>query len=578
MREDIYEPLSRYRDEFREKFAGLTAEKFEELKTLSGIDEESNRLLVETIKKLSVRKEKTENRRAMWGTLSFLAGLAAAAGIIAVIYALVSENADISEIRIHIITGGAVTAVSFLLLLFQWILPAFRDADKKVKELENEINEKRTQAYEQMAPLNALFDWSITAELIEKTVPRLQFDKFFTEARLHDLKESFGWEDAFNQPYSVVHSHSGVINDNPFVFAELRRQEWQTKRYYGSLQIFWTETIRDSEGRRRTVTRSQTLTAYVDKPVPVYINDKVLIYGNDAAPDLDFSRTPSDLSGESGGLWNSVKRAHRLNKLKKFARNLDDDSDFTMMSNEEFELLFHAKDRNDEVGFRLLFTPLAQQQMVNLLNDRETGFGDDFCFFKDNKINIITAAHLDQISFSHDPAQYRGYDCQAMRDHFQRYNERFFKAVYFALAPLLIIPLYQQTRTTRAIYGKTDDSHSSFWEHEALANYYGDSRFEHPDCITQNILKARCVSRDDSGCGTVEVEAHGFCGIQMLDHVNVYGGDGRFHAVPVEWTDYQPVSRTSYMTVKENPAQEDIKEENSGNLLRRSIYSYLHER
>ena len=66
MREDIYEPLSRYRDEFREKFAGLTAEKFEELKTLSGIDEESNRLLVETIKKLSVRKKKTPKSSVHW--------------------------------------------------------------------------------------------------------------------------------------------------------------------------------------------------------------------------------------------------------------------------------------------------------------------------------------------------------------------------------------------------------------------------------------------------------------------------------------------------------------------------------
>ena len=270
--------------------------------------------------------------------------------------------------------------------------------------------------------------------------------------------------------------------------------------------------MRDSNGNTRRVRRYETLTATVEKPIPVYLNDKLLIFGNEAAPDLDFSRHPSDLSGAESGLWNSIKRSGRLSKLKKLARNLDDDSNFTMMSNEEFELLFHATDRNHEVQFRLLFTPLAQQQMVNLLNDKTVGFGDDFHFIKDNMINLIIAKHFDDVSFSHDPAQFRGYEVENMRRYFCRYNEAFFKTLYFALAPLLIIPLYQQTRTRQAIWQQGAENTSSSWEHEAIANYYGDDKFNHPACITQSILKTRSTPADENNERLVEVTAYGFRG------------------------------------------------------------------
>ena len=577
MREDIYEPLARYRDEFKEKFARIAAEKFEELKNISGVDIQANALLVSRIRKLEANRRKAANSRELWASLGFLFILGALAGAGIICFAFFTEDPYFVAQKIKLLSIGAALLAVTLLLLFKWSLPAQFQAEKKIRELTEQIEQKTREAWEQMASLNALFDWHITAELIEKTVPRIQFDRFFNEARLRDLRESFGWDDSFNADRSVIHTHSCVINDNPFVFAELLRQEWQEKIYTGHLEISWTETIRDFEGKVRTVKRYQTLTATVSKPAPYYLTDKLLIYGNDAAPDLDFSREPSDLSGEKSGLWNSIKRSHRMGKLKKFARNLDDDSDFTMMSNEEFELLFHAKDRNDEVGFRLLFTPLAQQQMVDLLNDKTVGFGDDFHFLKDNKLNYIFASHLHNINFSHDPARFKGYEFKTIKKFFLQYNEDFFKAVYFALAPLLIIPLYQQTRTHKAIYGEKESSESAFWEHEALANYYGDSHFEHPDCITQNILKARCIRRQGNS-GTVEVTAHGFCGEQRVDFVNVYGGDGHWHAVPVEWVEYLPVQRTSFFKFTDDPSPEEADPSQPDSLLRRSIYSWLSEK
>ena len=313
MSEDVYEPLSRYRDEFREKFARLAEEKFEELKNTSGVNVEANIALVAEIRRLQKIKAGYETKRMLWELLSGLLILLAIAGVIAGFY-YKTEN-----------FAAALFAAApvCLLLLFFWTLPAYKKVDAKIAELSQRIEVKINDAWQQMAPLNALFDWHITAELIEKTVPRIQFDRFFTEARLQDLRESFGWDDSFNDDLSVVHTHSGVINENPFVFAELRRQEWIDKTYYGQLEITWLERERDSEGKYRTVRRYQTLTATIERPAPAYVNEKVLIFGNDAAPNLDFSRGPSDLSGAEKGLWNSIKRSHRLGKLEKLARNLD---------------------------------------------------------------------------------------------------------------------------------------------------------------------------------------------------------------------------------------------------------------
>ena len=136
--------------------------------------------------------------------------------------------------------------------------------------------------------------------------------------------------------------------------------------------------------------------------------------------------------------------------------------------------------------------------------------------------------------------------------------------------------LYQQTRPRAAIYGEKEKCRSAFWEHESLANYYGDSRFEHPECITQNILKTRCSERDTDGNAIVEVTAYGFRGVDRVEVIPVYGNDGRWHNVPVEWVEYLPVERTSSMYLQDMPeSKTSFRTDNSTALLRRSIYSHL---
>jgi len=69
--------------------------------------------------------------------------------------------------------------------------------------------------------------------------------------------------------------------------------------------------------------------------------------------------------------------------------------------------------------------------------------------------------------------------------------------------------MYQQTRSHKDIYGTDMQMHSAFWEHEALANFWGQEHFKDPRCVTDCILK----TKQDSGHGdsaTITVYAHGY--------------------------------------------------------------------
>lgn len=568
MSEELYEPLARYRDEFKDRFAALTVEKFKELTASSGVDVNANCALVAKIKSL-----KSDVSSARFWKM-FFAGLAALGFAVATVVffrvASFNDKGAIDTQHVLAIIGGVV--FGGLMLMF------YRAKASKLRNLERDVADAKDAAWKQMKPLNRLYTWDITLKLIEATVPRLQFDPYFASARLDELRELFGWDDSFNEGKSVLFAQSGVINGNPFVFGHCLDMEWGTKTYEGSKTISWMEWETGVDGKRRYVRRYETLYASVTKPIPVYEEEKFLVYGNDAAGSLSFSREPSGFTG-CDGLWGAVRKKWRLNRLKSYSRNLTDDSNFTLMGNHEFETWFHAKDRDNEVEFRLLFTPVAQRQLLELMKDTEVGYGDDFAFVKARKINLMFSKHLNESTINTDPSQFYHWDFAAAAKNFIMFNERYFKDVYFAFAPLLSVPLYQQIRTHEDIWrGIIDKNRSSFWEHESLANYFGEKAFRHPDCITRSILKTKVLSRGD-GNGRIKVTAYGYSGATRVDYESVLGGDGEYHKVPVEWIEYIPVENSREIAISEQaqPSSDFATKYNDAlsSTFRRSIYSFI---
>ncbi len=563
MIEDVYEPLKEYRDSFREKFAEFAREKFRELCEKSGVDIEANRKLVAEIKDLESEESAESRKYTLFLTLCILCFVSV---FCCGIYAY-NQSAQSSEQIISILLGVSLFAFG--------VITAMKCSElrKLIDNLKLQIKRKIENAYEQMRPLNELYTWDIPVKLIEQTVPRLAFDPYFTLERLVDLKRLFGWDDSFNEDKSILFAQSGVINGNPFVFGEFLEMSWGEKTYTGYKTISWRVRERDANGKWCTVTKTQTLSASVVKPIPEYSKDKILIYGNDAAPNLSFSRAPSSLSNAGDGFFANFKKRRVLKELQKFSENLDDDSDYTLMANHEFETLFYAKNRDNEVEFRLLFTALAQEQMLQLMKDDQIGYGDDFSFAKCGKINALRSEHLSAFSLSTDPQNFYDWDFDRAHLNFKNFNENYFKNLYFSLAPLLSIPLYQQTRTYEDIYKDVISTPSSFWEHEAIANYYGDEYFRHSSCVTQNILKTEVVS-EDGEFTKIRVTANGFRGVTRHEHIPVWGGDGRSHNVTVEWIEYLPVEKNSYMYVSESPElSEDFLR--ASPILRRSVYAHL---
>ncbi len=226
------------------------------------------------------------------------------------------------------------------------------------------------------------------------------------------------------------------------------------------------------------------------------------------------------------------------------------------MTNEEFEVIFNTSNRNNNQQFALLFTPLAQESMLKLLRDKETGYGDDFDFDKNKMINIIIADHMQGLNLDMNPNQYRNFDFNKAKAEFHSLNANLFRSIYFCLAPLLCIPMYQQIRSHEDIYGRDMKRKSAFWEHEALANFWGQQHFKHPSCVTDCILKTEeKQGRDDSS--TITVYAYGYRSEQRLTYISKWGGDGRMHDVPVYWDEYLPVTGKGSIQMKEDNSQEE---------------------
>ena len=216
------------------------------------------------------------------------------------------------------------------------------------------------------------------------------------------------------------------------------------------------------------------------------------------------------------------------------------------MANEEFDVLFGATDRDHEVQFRTMYTPLAQNNTVDLLTS-QTGYGDDFYFTKRRRCNMITSEHAQGWSMDCSARRYYSFDVDVARRNFTSFNENYFKSLFFDFAPLLAVPAYQEEPIHSLERPEEYPSYYSVYEHEAMANHLGNA-LAHRDARTTSIMKTNFVCKEN-GMDRVAVTAYGYTTAERVDFIPRLGGDGKMHAVPVPWTEYIPVERTTQIAV-----------------------------
>lgn len=545
----LLEPLDGYNKLYKEQHLQNTVALFDELTKKGRVDVAANKktvteykLKLAEIKKTQKAISKAKSLRIFLIVLSVILALAGAATLAAAIY---------RKVQLWI---GIVALVAALLLIIVFIVVICVSINRKIKYNEEVLNNLRqeaetllNEAWTQMSGLNALYDWDIPQSLVTKTVPLIEMDENFDEEKFVYLREKYGLGKNDDKTRSTQFCQSGAILGNPFLILKDLKQNWVNQLYTGSITISWTETVRTKDGTR-TVHRTQVLTASLHKPKPVYCCETYLVYGNEACPDLTFSREPSGVSGLDEKRIEKKVRS-KVKKLDKMAREaLAEGDDYTRLGNDEFEALFGGTDRDNEVEYRMLFTPLAQKNILKLIKTPQP-YGDDFTIHKIKKLNYVYSEHSQGFDYEVDPVNFIHYDYEEAAKNFIEINTTYFKSLYFDLAPLISIPLYQQTKSREFIYNKPYSSNVSCYEHESIANSFQKNLLKPEHSVTPSILKTELISKMDSA-DEVLITAYAYRGERRVTYISRMGGDGRIHAVPVVWIEYIPIERTTQMAVQ----------------------------
>lgn len=501
----IYDPLEEFENKYKALHSENTNRYFDNLVQRSGVDIEQNR---ETVR---LYNEYTQN--------------------------LVKLRKKLNWLRfIRVLMCITVLLIPLVILK---TTPKIRNLRSEIEQAGQRAEELLAEANRQMSPLNVLFTDRDALSIIESTIPLITFDQCFSVKQEADMKINYDFDERNEDEQSTIDVLAGNYNENPFLFENKLIHTMGTQTYHGYKTIHWTETYRDSNGKLRTRTRTQTLHATVTKPKPFYRTQVVLNYCSQGGPDLSFTRDASHLEQKSEReIERFVQRGEK--KLKKLTdKAISQNNDFMSMSNSEFEVLFDALDRTNEVQYRTLFTPLAQTNMVALIRSK-LGYGDDFNFVKNKRTNQIISNHSQGRAINLLPESYTSYSFDIVKENFVGKNIGFFKAVYFDFAPLLAIPVYQE-RPVHSLKPIPDHSQLySLKECEALANAVDYQYVVHPDTKTQAILKSSFVS-SNGGIDQTCITAYSYDIEKQVDYVSVHGGDGHFHSVPVEWDRYLPL-------------------------------------
>ena len=419
----MLEPLKFYENTAKALHDNNTKEYFDKLVKKSGIDEDANRKTVAKYKKQKKIVDGLDGKISKYKTLKGFMIFFIIASFLTAIGGLVAGE-GLAKILCPVI--GCFVGILLIILIAKKVNKIINHT-QELRQTENaKANILLEEAQSQMAPLNALFSEFDTFNLIEKTMPNIKFNKYYDKTLQSDFDKNYDFIDTIGHNRSAVETISGRLFENPFVFYRYLDHYIGSKSYIGSLVIHWTTVERDSNGRYRTVHHTDTLHATVIKPYPEYNYGTALSFGHQCAPDLNFSRKGNHIERLSDKeIEKKILKGEKKIK-KKAEKATKTGGEFTEMTNSEFDVLFGAIDRDNEVQFRTMFSPLAQVNMVRLLRS-QSGFGDDFYFSKRGKHNYIQSEHSQLWDMNTDGQNYCSYDIDDAKNKFIERNNAFFK-------------------------------------------------------------------------------------------------------------------------------------------------------
>lgn len=537
MTDFIDKPVQAYKEKFKKEVKKRALDHFNELVKKAKVDEKKNE---ETINELNgILDEKRKKKR--WHSFFIVIGIIFTIATVAL--GLMSYFKQ--EIMVYTIIGGCV---ALGLAIFSYVKVG--QLGKKIRLLDFKKETLVEEANKQLEELDELLNEKWPHRIFNEVLQNVKLNDYFSRKEHMNFFYIYNLQSELKENETALRVLSGNIGENPFVFLLKREQVFEDVSYNGHLDIRWTTIEYDSNGNREIVEHKQRLTATTYHPAPFFYDETLLYFGCEAGDELNFSR---EISGINKMSEKKIKEkvSKEMKRLRKKAeKSMGKKNAFVPMANDEFEALFCAEDRDNDVQFRMLFTPLAQQNMVEQLKCKEL-YGDDFSFQKMRRLNLIRNYHLQGEDFTWGTNNYYSYDLKEFRQGFVDFVLYFFKKTYGALLPLLNIPAYQQTasgedwKKNEELVKDIKESERSIFEAESMANVFGDWYYPKKS-KTLSIVKAK-----ELGDNNFQIESYGFDTIEHVEYVEKRGDDGYTHQVPVQWTEYIKVTSTNEMNEDE---------------------------
>jgi Ca2+/Na+ antiporter len=547
MDETLFDPLAQY-PSLANAIKANSESYFEALRKDAGVDAKENEKIVGNYYKLLAqieKKKKHRNSLRTWRVFFYIfAGLFFLLSIMFLIFVFTIPSLS-WWISIFLLVLFALIGAFLIVAAIKVLTPKIRNFLEQLNVMQDQASTLLEEATNQMAPLNERYDWNSQVEIIRKTVPLLSLDKTFDNKKQDMFLHRFHYDEN-NQDYSSVYfAQSGTIRDNPFIIERDYIVSMVNQTYTGATTIHWTTTRTNKDGSVEKINHEQTLTASVSRPRPVYGYNTYLFYGNDSCPNLSFLRTPTHLNNPTPQQLSKFVK-YRKKELKEKAKESllkSQQAAFTSLGDEDFDALFGAFDRNNEVEFRVLFTPLAEKGMTNIIT--KSPFGDDFSFSKSGVLNLVRSEHLETSNIYANPAQFANFDLALAKKNFIDYQCNYFKDLYFAIAPILAIPEYENNKPTGFTYEKAKTNLTDT-EEEVLANSYSSPVFSAPASATNTILKSEFLE-SVGPFDLTEISAHSYGANHLTQTFVMKGQDGRLHDVNVNYIEYFPLLQKTHL-------------------------------
>ena len=558
--EAYLEPLKYYESSLKDEHLENVTNFFDDLAKESRVDIDANK---ETCTKYYQEDKKLQQvnkllARAKAGFVIFLIlFIASIIGAIICFY-MAAQSAG----QLGMFLGIGFGCVALAILSFFLFFFVFRKKKKELasqkEALEQKVAQLKAEAWAQMMALNNSFNSLMAPRLFTKSAPLIKFDDVLSSQVEERIVNQFKCKLDDSIDHSTLVVQSGSINTNPFILRQVHKMTMGTYTYTGTLVISYTRTVSDGNGGTRTVTVTQTLTAHVTKPKPYYGVETTLTFYSDFADKLSFSRSPAGLVGKDKKAIDKAALKQSKEDTKKAEKAVRKGEEFTKFANSKFEAFMNLDTRDDEHGYRTLFTPLAQENYCYNFSKV-----DDIYYTKKKCANIIYSEHDQNKDYSGDARNYFHFDFEVIKKKFIDYNMMFFDGIYMDLVPIISIPAYHEIPSSS--YRALTREPLSVYEAEALVNKFDPSVFKPADCDTNVILKVTPYGSN------ITVTAYGFHAEPRVEIVPVMGGDGHTHPVPVHYFEYIRVDETK--SVSAFSSESKILDKDSDSVINYKLFS-----